>query len=366
MVYYEPRPSGQTTHVLSLAQGLANRHYGVTAALPTHLQSSFAPLRQAGVEVVPLPLDKVLWGRQAVTGLARLIRQQDFDIVHVHSQEAGILGRIVARLAGARVIIYTPQTIDIRRARWHWLYRLIEQALASITNRIIAVNDLDRERLIRWGISPRKVVIIPNGVDLRSFNGPVDPASMRCDLGLDRVRPLVMQVGRLSAQKNPLAFVDGAAQVVRLLPDVQFALIGEGPLRDALAKRIRELGLDGKVHLLGWRDEAFRLMAAADVVTLTSHWEGAPYSLLEAMASSRPVVATAINGCLGIVEDGITGFLVPPDDAEAWVDRVTALLDDPVQAAVMGQQGRKRVEERYTLEEMISHIERLYSSSQKG
>ena len=359
LIYYEPIPAGQTTHVLSLARGLDRRTYHVTVVLPANLQRSIAAFERAGVEVVPLPLRKVVWRPRAVTTLARLIRQRDF-IVHVHSQEAGLLSRVVAWMAGARRVIYTPQVIDIRRARWHWLYVLIERTLAHVTDVIVSVNEADRQRLIRWGIPPHKVVTIPNGIDLTAFEGPVDVGSLRRVMGLDEDRPLVMQVGRLSAQKDPLAFVEGAVHIVRERPDTQFALVGEGPLRDAVAMRVREIGLDGCLHLLGYRDDAFRLIAAADVVSLTSRWEGTPHALLEAMAWSRPVVATAVNGCPEIVVDGVTGFLVPPGNVTAWARRVIDLLNDPAMASAMGQRGRIRVEGKFSLREMVTRIERLY------
>jgi glycosyltransferase involved in cell wall biosynthesis len=154
--------------------------------------------------------------------------------------------------------------------------------------------------------------------------------------------------------------------VIQERPDAQFALVGEGPLRDAVAARIRELGLSGHIHLSGWHDKAFKLMAAADVVSLTSRWEGAPYTLLEAMAWSRPVVATAVNGCPEIVVDGNTGFLVPPGDATAWARRIVDLLSDPAMATAMGQRGRRRVEERFSLREMVARIESLYQQMAQG
>ena len=360
LAYYEPKRAGQTTHVLSLVQGLDKSKYQVTVVLPSNLQPSADALGQTGAEIVPLRLRKVMWSPRAIVALARLIRRQDFDIVHIHSQEAGLLGRVVARTAGARRVIYTPQTIDIRRIRWHWLYSRIEHILAHRTDVVISVNESDRERLIRWGIPPHKVVTISNGIDLSAFVGPIDIGRLRRGLGLDEARPLVMQVGRLSAQKDPLSFVEGAAAVFRERSDVQFALIGEGPLRDAVIHHIRALGLDAHVHVLGWRDSACRLIAAADVLTLTSRWEGTPYALLEAMAWSRPVVATTVNGCQEIVVDGATGFLVPPGDTSAWATRVKKLLRDPAKAEAMGRRGRKRAEERFSLREMVARTERLY------
>lgn len=360
LVYYEPQPSGQTRHVLLLTRGLDHRQYHLTVVLPDNLRRSVTALEQSGVEVVPLPLRKIVWNPHTIIKVARLIRRQDIDVVHVHSQEAGLFARVVARLAGARAILYTPQTIDIRHVGWHRLYVLLERSLAYITDVIVSVNESDRQRLIRWGLPPHKIVTVPNGIDLTEFEEPLDTGRLRKALGLAGDRPLVMQVGRLCAQKDPLAFVEGAAQVVRECPDAQFALVGDGPLRDGVAIRIRELGLERHVHLLGWHSKAYKLMAAADVVSLTSRWEGMPYVLLEAMAWSRPVVVTSVNGCPEIVVDGVTGFLAPPGDIEAWTRAVVDLLNDPEKAAALGRCGRRRVEERFDLQRMIACIETLY------
>lgn len=363
LVYYEPQPSGQTTHVLSLARGLDPRRYDLTVVLPERLASAAAAFEQTGVRVTPLPVRKVLWRPRALTGLGSLVQEWKPDVVHVHSQEAGLVARPIARLAGARAILYTPQTIDIRRARWQGLYARLERALARLTDTIISVNEADRQRLIQWGIPSNKVVTVPNGIDLAGFDELRDIAELRRALGVDPARPLVLQAGRLSAQKDPLAFVEGAARVLRDHPHAQFAILGDGPLRDAVATRIRELGLERHVHLPGWHTGASRLLAAASVVTLTSRWEGAPYTLLEAMACSRPVVATAVNGCPEIVAAGETGWLFPPGDPAAWAAAVSALLADPERAKAMGLRGRERVQERFSQERMIARMEAHYQAA---
>ena len=204
--------------------------------------------------------------------------------------------------------------------------------------------------------------VLANGVDLGEFGAPSDKQGLRRALGLDAERPLVLQVGRLRTQKDPLAFAEGAAKVLRMCPDAQFALVGDGPLGDRVAAYIQELKLERSVHLVGWVAGASKLMAAADVVTLTSHWEGMPYVLLEAMGWSRPVVATAVNGCPEVVVHGLTGWLVQAGDTAAWARSVASLLNDPVKATEMGVQGRRRLEERFSLQEMISRVETLYRS----
>lgn len=360
LIYYEPIPAGQTTHVLALAQGLRARGHRVSLVLPADLQRSIKAFEQANIDVVPLALRKVVWRPRAVVALIRLIQRGNFDVVHIHSQEAGLLGRVVAWMAGAQLVIYTPQVIDIRRARWHWLYVLIERILSQITAMIISVNEFDQRRMIGWGIPSRKIVTIPNGIDLSAFERQSDAGSLRRAMGLDENCPLVIQVGRLSAQKNPLAFVEGAAQVIQKRPDTRFMLVGEGPMRKAITLRAKALGLDGAISLLGWQDNAADLIAAADVVSLTSRWEGMPHVLLEAMACSRPVVATAVNGCPEIVVDGVTGFLSPPGDVESWAERVVDLLNNPVKKNEMGQRGRDRVGKKFSRRDMVTQIDKLY------
>jgi glycosyltransferase involved in cell wall biosynthesis len=346
--------------VLSLARGLDQRAHEITVALPEHLDKSIAALQETDAQIVPLAMRKVAWSPEAIAAFLRLLRDQEFDVVHVHSQEAGLVVRPLARLAGAKAIVYTPQTIDIRRARWQWLYRSAERLLAAVTDKIISVNESDRQRLIAWGIPPAKVETIPNGISLVGFEQPVPVGELRHSLGVELDRPLVMQMGRLRAQKNPLAFVEGAAEVARECPDAQFALVGDGPLRDEVIARIEQLGLQGAVRCLGWHDDGYRLIAAADILSLTSLWEGTPFTLLEAMAWSRPVVATAVNGCPEIILDKVTGFLVPPGDTTAWARRVVDLLHDPAKAISMGKQGRRRVEEKFAMPAMLSQIGSLY------
>lgn len=360
LVYFEPQSSGQTTHVLSLAHGLDKDKYAIIVVLPTHLHQSITAFKQTGVEIVPLPMRKILWNTQSIASLMRLIRRQNIDIVHVHSQEAGLLVRVLARAAGAKVIIYTPQCTNIRQLRWFWLYRSIEKILSYITDEIISVNETDRIRIIRWGIPSSKVITIKNGIDPNSFKEPINVVRMKQTLGLDEKRPLVMQVGRLSYQKNPLTFVKGASIVTGEHPDVQFVLVGDGPLKDEVEAYIQELGMNKHVRYLGWQDNAYKLIAIADIISLTSRWEGLPYVLLEAMAWSRPVVTTAVNGCPEIVKHGITGYLIPNNDATTWAKFVIKLLEDTKKSVEMGKRGNRMLKEELSLQRMIENTEQLY------
>lgn len=355
---YEPFASGQSVHVLSLVRGLDAAQFETRVILPDVLSSLAPQFEAAGASVILLPIRRLLWKPRAVFGLAREIRSWKPDIVHIHSQEAGLVARPIAWLVGTRRIFYTPQTIDIRRKRWQKLVNLAEVLLSVITHCIISVNAADRARLQAWGIAGRRLVTVYNGIDLDEVTAAPSPQDV-----LPAAGPLVLQLGRLSEQKNPLAFLEGANRVLREVPQARFVMIGSGPLRSAVEEKIAALGLGERVQLLGAVPLASRLLGLADVVTLTSAWEGTPYSLIEAAAWSKPLVATAVNGCPEVIADGLTGYVVPPGDAAAWADRVARLLLDRELAERMGRAGRERAEMLFRVQDMVERLVGLYNQS---
>jgi glycosyltransferase involved in cell wall biosynthesis len=359
-VYYEPFESGQTKHVLSLARGLNRTRFQVEVLLPDHLLSAAKQFQEVGLDVTRLPIRKAYWKPYAIYYLIRSIREKHFSVVHVHSQEAALVARLPAKLAGAKTIIYTPQTIDIRQKKYAKLYSKIERLQSFITDRIISVNESDRKRLESWGISSEKSVTIYNGIDLNDFKHPRDSSEIRQSLGLRPSGTLVMQIGRLTAQKSPLDFVEGAAVILKMRPGVQFIMIGDGPLFPRVNQRIKELGLESSIIIAGKRNDADQLIPAASIVTLTSLWEGTPYTILEAMAWKKPVVATYVNGCPEIIDDHQNGLLVPPGDPEKWAQAVMELIDRPDIAEEFGCTGRQRIEERFSLDRMVDAVTNLY------
>jgi glycosyltransferase involved in cell wall biosynthesis len=174
------------------------------------------------------------------------------------------------------------------------------------------------------------------------------------------VRFRVGAVGRLSPEKGFDVFVRAAAIVARHRPDVSFVLYGEGPLRPALEELIRREGLVGRFVLGGFRQDLPAVLPQLDVAVSSSHTEGLPVALLEAMAAGLPVVATRVGGTPEVVADGVTGLLVPPNDPAALAAKVMALLDDPRRAA-MGEAGRRRVRDEFTFEAMAERYERLFA-----
>jgi glycosyltransferase involved in cell wall biosynthesis len=363
LVYYEPIASGQTTHVFSLAKKLDRRKYQIEIIIPNRLSLSVIPSLSSEVKITPLPIQKVIWKFQALSYFKQAVREHPNTIVHIHSQEAGIIGRPLTKVFGGKLIFYTPQTIDIQRKQYYRLYIYIERILAKLTDHILSVNEADRRRLLSWGISPKKVDTVYNGIDLDEFYQAEDQGKIRNSLQLQENTPLIMQIGRLSIQKSPLNFVEGARIILTKLPKVQFVMVGSGPLSTMVKKRIRDLGLERKIILAGAHKQAFRLIPAADIVTLTSLWEGTPYSLLEAMAWQKPVVATSVNGCPEVVSNRETGLLVPPNDPDKWASAVMEVISNPSMAETFGKAGRRLVEEKFTITRMVQSISDLYEEA---
>jgi glycosyltransferase involved in cell wall biosynthesis len=148
--------------------------------------------------------------------------------------------------------------------------------------------------------------------------------------------------------------------VARKVPEAIFVIAGDGPLRSKLERFAADEGIASKTRFLGIRDDVPVVLAALDVFALTSLWEGLPLTVMEAMAAAKPVVATAVNGVPELVEDGVTGFLAPPQGVEQLAVHVTRLLKDSALAEQMGRAGRQRIETRFTVEHMVTQLADLY------
>ena len=364
-VFYEPIHSGQAVHVLSLAQHLDRRQCTLHVCYPAGDERTRRRLAELGVAGHPWPMGK--WQNAGpFLALLRLVRQEHIHIVHVHSQFAGIWARPAARLAGAGVV-YTPQTIRIRQTALQPIYEALERAWRRITDITIAVCEADRQWMLAkgWG-KPASVVTVYNGLDWQEW----EPRQMtrekaRERLGWPRSVPVILQVGRLDAQKAPQDFVRMMQHLHTQRPDARGFLAGDGPLRAEVEAMTRQYGLEHVITLLGQRQDVPLLLAAADVVTLTSYWEGLPYSLLEAGAMARPAVATAVNGVPEVIQHGVTGLLVPAGEPAAMAQAVLTLLNDPARAGAMGLAAQRQVRETFDVRRTAEGVMRVYQQVQQ-
>jgi glycosyltransferase involved in cell wall biosynthesis len=302
----------------------------------------FVPLRHVRRELHPVhdPL--------GLLELGALMRRERPDLVHANSSKAGVLGRLAAALAGVPVRIFTAHgwAFNASSGATSTLYRWADRMMAPLTSVTICVSERDREA----GIAARtcragRTVVMPSAVDA----GPPPPPR-------ERRTPVVVTVARLAEPKDPLTLVRALAAVRG--PAFTARLVGDGPERPAVEAEIRAAGLLEQVELTGERRDVPQLLEHADVFVLSSRSEGAPLSVLEAMAAGLPVVATAVGGVPELVDDGTTGLLVPPGDAPALAAALERLLGDAALRARMGAAGWERVRERFDIAQLRrAHVE---------
>jgi glycosyltransferase involved in cell wall biosynthesis len=298
---------------------------------------------------------------QALFETVGLIKQQRYDIVHTHSSKAGFIGRVAAWLAHTPVIIHTIHGFPFHRYMSpfrRWLYILLERFASGLSNQLISVSELLKGEAIRLKIAPAdKITIIYSGIEFSQFEGSVNVVAKRLELGLNPHLPVVGTVGRLSKQKAPQDFVKAAFEVLQRVPEVQFVMVGDGPLRQKVEKLI---GGDSRIKILGYRQDVPQILQTFDIFVLSSWWEGLGRALTEAMIVGLPVVATRVNGVPELVIDGETGLLAPPQCPHLLAEKIVCLLQNPDAAKQFGQNARQKVASRFNADLMIERISNLY------
>ncbi|HPC81796.1 MAG TPA: glycosyltransferase family 4 protein [Thermoanaerobaculaceae bacterium] len=270
---------------------------------------------------------------RALAELRAAIRDFGPDLLHTHSSKAGVLGRAAARAEGVPVVVHSIHGWGFgphQPAPVHATFLAAERVAARWTTHFVAVSQENLAQGVELGLFGREqATLIRSGIDLDTFRRASGGEMVRAELGIPAGAPLVVQVSCLKPQKAPERFVALAARLAPRFPDAHFLLVGDGELRERLEAQRAAAGLEGRLHLPGWRRDVPAVLHAATVVTLTSRFEGLPRAVVEALAAGRPVVAMAVDGVREVVHDGVNGFAVAPGDEAALAARVASLLADP-------------------------------------
>ncbi|MEW6447185.1 MAG: glycosyltransferase family 4 protein [Bacillota bacterium] len=359
-----PAAGGMKGHLLSLLKHTDRELFEPWVAGPPGEMLSAA--ENSGFNVFPLPLRgeiDLINDSRVVLRLARFLKAKRFEILHAHGSKAGLVGRLAAMIAGTPVVFFTAHS-SILYPEWPEFkkkaYVFAEKCLARRTNRVIAVSEaLRRELIEREGMNPGQVVAVYNGINPGDFQTEEPRESIRVRLGLPVDRPVVGAVARLAPQKG-LNYLIEAAALISPGERPLFVVVGDGPLRAELEALVAKRGAGGHFIFTGSRDDVPVFLKAFDILALPSLTEALGLAVLEAMAASLPVIATAVGGIPEVVVHGETGILVPPRDAVALAKGVTELLAAPERAASFGVAGRKRVCDLFTVEKMAGRVMDLY------
>jgi len=305
---------------------------------------------------------------EPVSGLARLLRRHRPAVLHLHYASFLSLYPWLARLHGVKKVFFTdhasrPEGHVISRApAWkRAVTRLINQPLTSV----ISISDYNRRCLVEAGLLPEnRVVRIYNAVDLaRRAESFERGAEFRRRHAVPNGRNVVLQVSWIIPEKGIADLLDAARIVLGREPNVHFVLAGEGRFRTEYMRRAKDLGIDSHVSWTGLVTDPFSegIYAAADVVCQVSRWEeGFGWTIAEAMAYGKPVVATRVGAIPEIVRDGVTGFLVNRGDSSALADTLIKLIRDPQLRAQLGAAGRAIAEIEFDLGNYVGQVLRLY------
>lgn len=329
-----------------------------------------AAVEAAGVVCHDLPLGRSplhAGNLRALRLLTESFRRERFDLVHLHTPVAGVLGRLAAGRAGVRRVVYTAHGFHFHEgAPWvNWLlYYPVERWLSRRTDELVVMNGEDYRWALTFPVRGRVRYVPGVGLDTAAYR----PESVtdgrrlwRMRLGLEERELAVLCLGELNANKNQLQLLEA----VRLLAErgrrVHLLLAGEGPTEAVLRAYAARWRLEGQVHFLGYRPEVevAELLAATDVCALVSKREGLPRSLMEAMAAGKPIVATRIRGNRDLVMDGGNGMLVPEDDAHALADALAVLGADRQLRERMGHLSEV-LAQSYDLAAVLPQLMRIY------
>lgn len=309
---------------------------------------------------------------RALNDLTTLIRNGQYQVVHTHYAKAGVLGRIAARRARVPVVVHTYHLFawqvanapsgslrgnPLSSAR-KWVYILLERYAASLSDALITVSELNRREAIALRVAPpEKLTTIYSGIDLDRFSVRCRRTEICRSLGVDAGRPIVGSIGRLSIQKAPLDFVKAAKIVLQRKPDVQFLIVGDGPLVPQVEKAIDG---EARIKMVGFQSNVPEVFSVLDTFVLSSLWEGLGRAVTEAMIASVPVAATAVDGVPELVVHGETGLLSPPQNPNRLADNIMWFLDNPEAARAMAARARARVVPAFSAQRMVERIELVY------
>lgn len=341
-----------------LVSGIEGKREGNMLALAARLGVKVARLPELGRDV------SLLGDLVSLARLVRLIARERPEIVHTHTAKAGLVGRIAARLCRVPIVVHTFHGHVFRGyfgPAKTWLFLTLERLLARLTDRILTVNEEQRQELIGFRIAPSKRIhTMLLGLDLTPLAaGDGNPTVMRHKWGLPLDSPLVGIVARLVPVKGHELFLDAAALLSRRRPEVRFVLVGDGDRRGELEDYAAACGVSAV--FAGWETDLKSVYAALDVVCLTSFNEGSPVALIEALTSGKPVVSTPAGGVVDLIRDGENGLLVSDRDPGMFSQAVERLLESHQFAETLARNGRASVYPHYDISRLTTDMAALYS-----
>ena len=362
--------AGVAEYVRWLANGLDHTLFRQTVICLSENSLEFAAelSRIPGVSAQSLSMKRYtidpLTDGRVIQQLARLIRDEPYDLIHAHASKPGFMARLAALGSGIPVV-YSPHCFSFHQGTPAWKAYLlagIERVSARyLTTRIMTVAEGEQTLAKRYHVGcPDQFVNVYSGIDLPVDKPGMDSKAIRASMGIPAEVPLVGAVGRMSKQKSPSDFLHMAAHIHWQNPEVHFVWVGSGPLEEEMRQLSKDFDFGEVMHFVGPREDISDVLQSMDCFVLPSLWEGFSIVLLEAMAAGVPIVATDIPGNSEAIRSGVDGYLVPPKDPCALANAVIEILNNPSIASTFRQNCRERIVNKFSRKNMLDAVGKMY------
>lgn len=351
---------GAEEHLLTVLKNLDLTQYNPIVCCIREKGVIGEEIENRGIAIISLNRKSKSWDFRIVMDILKIIQTKNIQLIHTHLYHANMYGRIAALISKIPAVVTEHNVYPKYKLR----RRILNWFLAKKSKKIIAVSEMVKKDItVRDWIKPSKIEVIYNGIDIDRFPSAITKEEARQKLGVPTDCFLIGTIGRLTDQKGQIYLINTIGIIKGIIPEIKLLLAGSGPLESDLKSIVSTKGLNEYVKFLGARRDIPDILKAMDVFVFPSLWEGLPMVLLEAMASSLPVVATSVGGITEILRNGINGIIVPPRNEGALVQAIIGLSKDKAKLKLLGEIGKKTVEDKFTASLMVKNLASIYESS---
>ncbi|MBM4340836.1 MAG: glycosyltransferase [Deltaproteobacteria bacterium] len=297
---------------------------------------------------------------RTVSQILEIMEKEEIDILHTHEVRSDILGLICAKIK--RIPVVTTLHGWIKNSMKDSFLVFCDKNILRFFDHVIAVSTMIKTDVLKHGVSTKNITVLYNSLIIDRYKPNINDNSFREELGIGKETLLVGNIGRLSPEKGQYDFIMAAEQVLKRYDNIKFLIIGSGPERDSLERLVCSKGMHDWIIFTGYRNDMLRIYNSLDLVVQSSHTEGMPNVILEAMLMEVPVIATNVGGTSEAVKDDITGVLVEPHNPEVLGEQIIKFITEQERFKDYSKRGRKTIMENFDFCVRTKKLERVYEN----
>ncbi len=358
--------AGVTDYIKILIRGMNKNRYNVIIIGSHYYEKERRYFEDNGCKLMTLAMEreiKILNDLGCMLKLRKLIKVLKPDILHIHSSKAGVIARI-ANLGLSSKVIYNAHgwSFNMKVSKKKiCFYACIERTLAKATNVIVNISKNEYDTAIKIGVPAHKMIVIKNAIDTKVAYNKYDKSSILEELHIPKDAYVIGMCGRICEQKAPQVFIEVCSEIAKLMPKTYFLMIGDGELKDDVARLADKYHIGDKLRITGWTNEPQKFISILDIALLTSKWEGFGLVLLQYMLQHKPVIAAKVGGIPEIVKHEQTGVLVQWNDVNNYVNSILRIKNDELLRCMITQNAYNMLTMQYDIEQLVKQHEDLYN-----